>query len=129
MDGLQLWIDKKDHKLDPRLFSDTAERYAKELGRQGRNQNKNSQLRRFFDELSRLNDRAQSGQDDWGHILPYAHMLIAKANYAQGRKLVTSDFVHLIQDGIKQIEDKEDLKIFTRFFESFMGFYKVHGPN
>lgn len=56
-------------------------------------------------------------------------MLIAKVVYAKGRKLVTDSFVKMMKDGINQIHDRKDIQVFTNFLESFMGFYKVHGPN
>jgi len=34
-----------------------------------------------------------------------------------------------MKSGIEQINDQKDLQVFTNFLESFMGFYKVHGPN
>jgi CRISPR-associated protein Csm2 len=55
-------------------------------------------------------------------------MLVAKAAYAQGRELVSPSFVSLLKSGVSQVETRRDLTIFANFFESFMGFYKLHGP-
>lgn len=129
MSTITLWKDREQNIVDPLLFSEKAESLAKKLGTQDRRRNKGSQLRRFFDEIVRLNDTAKGNSVGMELILPYLHMIIAKAAYAEGRKLVTSDFVALIRDGIGQIETKEDLRVFTSFFESMMAFYKLHGPN
>ena len=127
MSELILWKDPENKKIDPELFSTKAENWAKSLG-EDRSINKQTQLRRFFDEILRLNTNASVPDADWDVILPYVHMLIAKAVYAQGRRLVSKDFVGLMKSGIKQINNKSDLHVFTQFFESMMGYYKLYGP-
>ena len=127
---ISLWKDKDKQLLDPKLFSKTAEEMAMLIGEEGgKSKNKNSQVRRYFDEVVRLNALAQAGDAPMEQILPQVHMLIAKLVYAKGRKLVTDSFVEMMRRGIEQIEDKKDLQVFTNFLESFMGFYKVYGPN
>lgn len=123
-----LWKDKASRKLEPTLFSDTAEKLAREIGNEDRNANKSSQLRRYFDEVVRLSTQAKASGADMNLILPQVHMLVAKVAYAKGRKLVTDSFVELMKSGISQINDKEDLQVFTNFLESFMGFYKMYRP-
>jgi len=130
--NVKLWQDKSKERLDPKLFSDTAERLAREIGEDGgRNRNKNSQIRRYFDEVVRLNTLAQQGDEEHMRysVLPQVHMLVAKVVYAQGRKLVTQSFVDMMKESINQITDRKDMQVFTNFLESFMGFYKVYGPN
>ena len=140
---ITLWKDKKNEQLDPEFFSKEAERLAQKVGDEAKKddrgnpvskskyRNKNSQVRRYFDEIVRLNDIAQQGtENDMQYkVLPQVHMLIAKVVYAKGRKLVTDSFVKMMKDGINQIHDRKDIQVFTNFLESFMGFYKVHGPN
>ena len=131
MINYSLWKDKSKEQLDPLLFSKTADELAKKIADDGgKAKNKNSQVRRYFDEIVRLNDLAQQGDEEHMQfqILPQVHMLIAKVVYAQGRKLVTHSFVELMKNGIEQIQDRKDLQIFTNFLESFMGFYKVYKP-
>ncbi len=129
---LKLWKDREKRQLDPRLFSNVAEEFAKTLSQDGRKskRNKQTQIRKYFDEVVRLNEMAQTlsnskeDKDIWeNRILPQIHMLIAKVVYAKGRKLVTDSFINIIKDGINQIQDKEDLQIFTNFLEAFIGFY------
>jgi len=134
MAKFELWKNKEKEILDPKLFSEEAEKLAKKIGEEGkedRNKNKNSQVRRYFDEVVRLNTLAQQCDSDEefnGKILPQVHMIIAKVVYAEGRNLVTRRFVSMMKDGINAIHDRKDLQVFTSFLESFMGFYKVYGP-
>lgn len=129
MAAIQLWKDREKKELDPLLFSTIADERAEAIGREDRRKNKGTQLRRFFDEVVRLNSQAQSQESDWNLILPQLHMMIAKVAYAKGRGLVTDSFVNLVKDGIHQVKDKDDLKVFANFLESFMGFYKAYKPN
>lgn len=134
MATIQLWRNeeaKEARELDPALFFQVAEQLAKDIDIEGQDNrgnpkwNKSTQLRRFFDELVRLNMQAQAKEEDWGMIKPRVHMIVAKAAYAKGRDLVTDKFVTLVRDGITQVDSREDLQVFTNFFESFMGFYKA----
>lgn len=129
MATVQLWKDRENKVLDPLLFSTIADEMARSIGTEDRKKNKGTQLRRFFDEIIRINSHSQQIGADWNIILPQLHMMIAKAAYAKGRNLVTDSFVNLIKGGIQQVENKEDLKVFTNFFESFMGFYKGYNSN
>jgi len=129
MAEIQLWKDRDNRVVDPMLFSIIADEKAKMIGMEDNRRNKGTQLRRFFDEIVRLNAIAQKPGAEWSHILPQLHMLIAKAAYAKGRRLVTDSFVNLLKDAIMQVKDRDDLKVMTSFFESFMGFYKVYKPN
>ncbi|MBR5998206.1 MAG: type III-A CRISPR-associated protein Csm2 [Deltaproteobacteria bacterium] len=141
---ITLWKDREQGIVDPTLFSKTAEDWAKKLkadgtvlNKKGEEQtkfNKQSQLRRFFDEVVRLNDMAKNRQSPvpMSLVLPSLHMLIAKASYAQGRELVSPSFVELMRGSIEQIKDdgdgRKDLQVFTNFFESLMAFYKLYDP-
>jgi CRISPR-associated protein Csm2 len=126
---IKLWKDREKRLLDPELFSKKAESLAQKIGEEDSNKSKNkrSQLRRFYDEIIRLNTMAQANKD-WNTILPLVHMIIAKTVYAKGRNLVTDSFVEMLKSGIEQIHDKEDLQVFANFLEAFMGFYQIYGP-
>ena len=127
---LQLWQDPVEKKLDPTLFSTQAEEFARQINQESsRSTNKGTQLRKFFDEILRLNTLAQARDSDWNLILPQVHMLIAKVAYARGRKLVSQSFVDHVREGIAQVENPEDLKVFCNHMEAFMGFYKMYNQN
>lgn len=127
---ISFYKDKEKRILDPVLFSKTAMDWAEKVhDRGGRNANKRSQLRKFFDEVIRLNSLSKGNPGDWDNILPYVNMLIAKAAYAQGRGKVTQEFVDLIKDCIDQVHKDRDLDVFANFFEAFIGFYRKYGEN
>jgi CRISPR-associated protein Csm2 len=77
----------------------------------------------------RLNSITKTKPQDWDNILPYVNMLTAKATYAQGRKLVTEEFVEFMRKSVGQLQRPEDLDVFANFFEAFMGFYKKYRPS
>ena len=49
----------------------------------------------------------------------------AKAAYAEGRKLVTPDFVAWFRDCVRQVEDPRTLNHFRLHFEAMLGFLKA----
>lgn len=129
MVDVTFYKDREKRTLNPKLFSKVAEDLAREFSNAGDRINKRSQLRKFYDEVLRLNSLAKSNRQDWDNILPFVNMLIAKATYAQGRKLVTPDFVDFIKRSIGQIDVPEDLDVFTNLFQAFMGFYTQYRPS
>lgn len=132
MDKIVFWKDRDNKKIDPTLFSIWAEQLAKQLAKDHNDSrektNKRTQIRKFYDEVLRLDSAAKTKPEEWDNILPLVHMLIAKAAYAKGRKLVSDTFLTFLRDSIGQISGREDLTVFANFFEAFMGFYRQHGP-
>lgn len=125
---IELWKDRENRVLNPEAFSIEAERIAKEVADEGGwNKNKRSQLRKFFDEVVRLNQMAKNDDKEWENILPQVHMLSAQAAYAYGRKHVGDLFLSLVKDNISYIETDKDLDAYANFFEAFIGFYKLYG--
>ena len=132
MGKIEFWKDRGKKIIDPELFSRRAEAFAIEIAQDNRNQkkfNKPNQVRKFFDEVVRLNMQAKSDYNGWTGILPLVHMITAKAAYASGRDLISKNFLNFIKDSVNQVESPEDLDVFASFFESFIGFYKLHGPD
>lgn len=127
---VSFYKDREKRILNPVLFSETAMSWAEKIhDKGGKSANKRSQLRKFFDEVIRLNSLSKSNPEDWDNILPYVNMLIAKAAYAQGRGKITQEFVDLIKGCIDQVHKDRDLDIFANFFEAFIGFYRKYGEN
>ena len=119
----------------PRLFDDVARQAARIVG-QDRGRNKNTQIRRFYDELvmwdMRVNQVVREGKEPAQRLkeyLPFIRMMNAKAAYADGRKLVDENFKELLRKCLQQVEDPQTLRHCRTFFEAFMGFYKVERPN
>ncbi len=132
MEKIVFWKDKSERLINPALFSTIAESFAVEIARDNNNRgnpNKPTQLRKFFDEIVRLNMEAKSNPEAWNHVLPLVHMVTAKAAYAMGRNLISDTFLSFIRNSVEQTETPEDLNLFVSFFESFIGFYKLHGPS
>ncbi len=128
---IKLWKDREKGLIDPELFSTTAENFAIQINEDHtmkRKMNKSTQLRKFFDEIVSLNMQAKSTPENWHSILPLVHMVTAKAAYANGRELISDNFLNFIRTSVKDIQKPEDLDLFKTFFESFIGFYKLHGP-
>ena len=137
MNKIAFYKDKTKGIIDPKLFSDIAEQAASDIAKSGQtttrdgitrlDHNKRTQIRKFYDEVVRLNGNVKSNPDDWETVLPFINMLIAKAAYANGRNtLVTDDFVALLKDCVSQVQKPADLDVFANFFESFMGFYRKY---
>jgi CRISPR-associated protein Csm2 len=116
--------------ISPTLYSDVAERAAQQVAQQigGRDVNKGTQLRRFYDELIMLQGKVGSSGERFAAQAPFVQMLKAKVAYAMGRKKVDANFNRLLRHVIDQIQDPATFVQAKLFMEAFMAFYKVHGP-
>lgn len=118
--------------IPPTLFSDIAQEKARTVheGR-GRDNNKSTQLRRFYDELVMWFEKVQfertpkEREAKYTEVAPFIQMLVAKVAYARGRGHVDDNFEKLFAHLIRQISDAESLKHAKLFMEAFMGFYKA----
>ena len=128
MEKIIFWKDREKQLIDPELFSTVADKLAEKIKNDGNKINKRSQIRKFYDEVVRLNMMSKSRPDEWAHILPLVHMITAKAAYAKGRNLISDNFNMLIKNSIDQVNAPKDLNVFHNFFESFMGFYRMYRP-
>jgi CRISPR-associated protein Csm2 len=132
MDEIVFWKDREQRIIDPTLFSKTAEEKAIALSNEASgNLNKITQLRKFYDEVLHLDMEAKARdakktEGEWNNILPLVHMLVAKAAYANGRKLVSDQFLKLVKSSVNQIKKPDDLTVFANFFEALMGFYRLY---
>lgn len=127
VDAIQFYKDKEKRTINPTLFSTIAENYASTVYKSGgRDVNRRSQLRKFYDEVLRLSTLVKTNPADWDNILPFVNMIIAKAVYAQGRNKVSPEFVSMLKESILQVKKKDDLEIFANFFEAFMGYYRQY---
>jgi CRISPR-associated protein Csm2 len=113
--------------INARLYSDIAEAVAKEVGA-GRDQNKPTQLRRFYDELVLLQGKVGDSAERFAQQHPFIQMLKAKVAYAEGREKVDRRFSSLLRHVVDQVRDHDTLRQARFFMEAFMGFYKVYRP-
>ena len=119
-----------NYKKDKELFNKTADNWAEKIGT-GRGGVKNTQIRKFYDNILELLQQSKDMNDDEfkKNLLPFVKMLNSKVAYAStrssgGGKLVNKAFVDMMNSCINQIEEKDDLKIFKLFFEAVIGFHK-----
>ena len=123
-------------KLFPDLFSRVAEDAAKrvnQIDKSRRGPPKQSQHRKFYDEICMWDNKCQK-QEELEEHLPFILMLKAKVAYAKGRKppLVNEQYESVINHCLGELEEEpklETLRNLKFFMEAFTGFYKVHGPN
>lgn len=114
-------------ELHAELFSGVAEETARTIA-QGRNTNKTTQLRKFYDEICMWEMRISNNSDAFKENLPFIKMINAKVAYAKGRKLVDENYVLLMNHCLDEIKDVDSMRYFKLFMEAFMGFYKVERP-
>lgn len=117
--------------ISPKLYSDIAEKYAREISESGDPRerdrlNKPSQLRRIYDELILLQTRVGSSTERFEQLLPFIQMLKAKAAYARGRKKITTEFESMLRTLVDQVIDIATLAQAKLFLEAFMAYYKVY---
>lgn len=132
----QIWKDKKKEEVNPLAFSELAQQQAKKIHEEGLNRrgrpekNKSTQLRKYYDVIFNLNQRAKITKENWNATLAQLHRQLALVHYAKGRKLVTDSFVSMMDELIKAVEKREDLQVITDFLEAFMAYYKeLRGNN
>jgi CRISPR-associated protein Csm2 len=119
--------------ISENLFASIAEDKAITVARAGgRNKNKSTQLRKFYDELVMWFEKVQQERTKeakvgkYTEIAPFVKMMNAKVAYAKGRDHVDTCFEQMFSHLIRQIDSPETLKHAKLFMEAFMGFYKVH---
>lgn len=122
------WESKEKKILKAKLFSEIADKWAKDVYNESNNKklNKPSQIRKFYDEVLRFKDDLQTNEKEFESVLPYIQMLKAKVNYAVGRDLVSEKFKEFIEKSVDAVKDKEDFEAFSGLFEAFMGYYKYY---
>lgn len=123
-----------DYKKDSELFNKTAKEWADKIGT-GKGGVQNTQIRKFYDQVLDLNNKAKHNDDFDGEILPFIKMMNSKVAYASTRKgtsgnIVNKAFVDMMNSCINQVNTKEQLGTFKLFFEAVIGFHKsLEGRN
>jgi len=123
-----------DYKKDKELLNETALKIARGIGA-GKYDVQNTQIRKFYDQVLELNNKAKHSDDFVGEVLPFVKMLNSKVAYASSRKsngknIVNKQFVDMMNSCINQVDSKEKLEVFKLFFEAVIGFHKsLEGRN
>jgi CRISPR-associated protein Csm2 len=120
-----------DYTKDKELFNTTADNWAEKIGTGKRGGVQNTQMRKFYDQVLSLQQRAKrmSDEDFQNELLPFVKMLNSKVSYAStrnsgGEKIINESFVKMMSSCINQVESKKDLNTFKLFFEAVIGFHK-----
>ncbi len=114
------------------LVDKHASELAKALANDGRNATGDSsktQLRKFYQEYNNIRNYvcSQSDSDEaFKKRLVTLKMLIAKAEYARGRKSSTNipeQFINWFVANIRAIKSADDVEKFGDYFEALIGFF------
>ena len=124
----------KDKSSD--LFSKIAEEYAKKIKTiEGKNntKNKNTQIRKFYDELLLWNNKIniaslkkEEREEKFKEFEPFIKMLKAKVAYAKAREYVDDNFKLMFDQCINEINSPESLKDAKFFLEAVIAYSKFH---
>ncbi len=118
-----------DYEIQEQLFGNIAEEWAKIIENDKKNSkdkiNKSAQIRRFYDSVLELNEKAQNMTDEIykKEIFPFVIMLNSKVAYAKSRELVSNSFVKMINQCVKESTTVKKMNNFKLFFEALIGFY------
>ena len=125
---LDLNLIKLD-KLENNIFSTIAEAAAGYItSKAGKDKNKFTQLRKFYDELVMWHDRVfrvSNRDSEYQKAAPFIQILKAKAAYSQGRGHVDKNFTDVFNRIIGQIHTPDTLKNAKLFFEAVLGYRKA----
>ena len=113
--------------LTKELFDTTADKCAKAISA-NKKSNKPTQIRRFYEELILLEERATISEEAFKDTLPFIYMIKSKVAYAKGRGNVDNIFEDFMNKLINQITDIKTLKNAKLFMEAMMGFFKSYKP-
>lgn len=113
------------------LFDEVAEAVAKKIAQpegRGRDLNKGTQLRGFYDELVMWEQKSRRMTEaEFEQHLPLIRMINAKVAYAKGRELVDINYLALMKHCLGQVNSPASLRNCKLFMEAFMGFFKLYG--
>lgn len=116
-----------------KLLSEVAEKISRAIFDESNNNklNKNTQIRKFFDELAGIKLKLDVSSDsklDFEKLKPIIFLLASKAAYAKGRRTIGDNLYEFFKTNVLKIGSYEDLKLFLLFFEAILGYYKYLNP-
>ncbi|MDR1636741.1 MAG: type III-A CRISPR-associated protein Csm2 [Treponema sp.] len=123
----------KDGTKNPKddLFEETARKIAESFFRDKYVCVTKTQIRRLFDEVKRFVQLLDISEEQWEAQKPYIRMISSKASYSIARAIeknrdaegVYKNLRDFITQGIKQVHDADDFRVFAALFEAAYGFY------
>lgn len=108
--------------------ADLVEKHAKQLAVQlgSGNEATRSQLRRFYQEYTGMRNYIRSAHDRqqaYSEKEVALKLLIAKTEYALGRKVIPPRFAEWFTMNISAIGKADDVETFGMYFEALIGFF------
>lgn len=111
------------------LFDEVAASAAESVARAGRDVNKASQLRRFYDELVMWQEKVGASGERFTECEPYIRMLKAKVAYAKARSHVDANFEALLRRVIDEAKGPVQMRRAKLFMEAFMAYHKANSES
>jgi len=111
------------------LFGNVAKNLAEKIARDGKKKmNKQTQIRKFYNEVLRLSQKAENvrASEYKTKVYPFVIMLKSKVAHAKARELISEEFETMINKCVTQANTKEKMELFKLFFEAFIGFYSTY---
>lgn len=117
---------------DETLISKIAEKVADIIHKEStQGKNKNSQIRKFYDELFGIKLKIDMSQDqnaEFQNSKPIIYLLASKAAYAHGRSKIGLNLFNFLKNNILNIKSADELKRFLLYFEAILGYYRFKNP-
>lgn len=112
------WIVKNRQKVTYNAKKNKKEQKNKNL-------DKYTQLRKFYDELLKIQIKMENNKDiDIKIFLTSIYMIASKAAYALARGKLSEKFSSFIELNVKNIMTKEDIDKFIMYYEAILGYVK-----
>ncbi len=110
---------KKEYIVDyPREIADALDRDG------GRDANKRTQIRKFYEYLLRVERKMSLAGNDFSVVEADIAGLLPHVSYAGKRRLVSSLFVEFTEKNIAAVRDEKDMRAFVKHFEALVAFTK-----
>lgn len=114
----------KEEKLEE-LIRDEAKKFAEGIiNMRKKQEDAYTQIRRFYDELVRIQTKSKDDNDSFDKYLPAVYIIASQAAYAQARGKLSASFEKFIVENIRAITIKDDLDKFILYFEAILGYLK-----
>ncbi len=82
-----------------------------------------SQLRRFFDQVKRLERRYKTSSKAFEKISYELALIVASAKYTLARGKIPVSFLDFLETQIKNINSGKEFEDFVKYFEAVVGYY------
>jgi len=138
MASLQFYTDGKS--VNPDLFDGIARNIAESFVSKDKFNKPcgvgRTQMRRLFDEVKRFEQNLDGKEETWKKHFPYIKMIKSKLSYNITRAIERNrdsaagynNLSRFISEGIGQVKNEDDYRIFAALFEAVYGFYYEKSP-